>query len=329
MRHFSSDPPWCNGSTLDFGSNGSGSNPGGGADYPRRTRRAQSGRATSDARSHPALVAAGQGGSGGRSAGLPSDPGSPSLWSARRSELLTSPPEPREVAFAGGMSCAPRVIRSDLEPAIAVRPTDLGAVTAVIVLAAGAGTRMKSSQPKVLHELAGKPMLWHALHSAAGLSPTRLVAVLGHGRDEVGEFLAGVGRPARGHHRRPGRAVGHRTCLRLRVGRHRRPHRHGAGHLRRRAAAADLHPARAGRRARRQRQCRDHPDRESRRPDRLRPDHPRAMPAMWSASSSRRTPTPSNAPSARSTPGSTPSTAPCSPTHSAGCPTPTPPASGT
>ena len=63
-------------------------------------------------------------------------------------------------------------------------------VTAVIVLAAGAGTRMKSTKPKVLHELAGKPMLWHALHSAAGLSPTRLVAVLGHGRGEVGEFLA-------------------------------------------------------------------------------------------------------------------------------------------
>lgn len=63
-------------------------------------------------------------------------------------------------------------------------------MTAVIVLAAGAGTRMKSSIPKVLHELAGKPMLWHALQSAAGLSPTRLVAVLGHGRVEVSEFLA-------------------------------------------------------------------------------------------------------------------------------------------
>jgi bifunctional UDP-N-acetylglucosamine pyrophosphorylase/glucosamine-1-phosphate N-acetyltransferase len=60
----------------------------------------------------------------------------------------------------------------------------------VIVLAAGAGTRMKSDRPKVLHELAGKPMLWHALRSAAGLAPERLVAVLGHGRDQVGKFLA-------------------------------------------------------------------------------------------------------------------------------------------
>ena len=72
-------------------------------------------------------------------------------------------------------------------PSVPQAPAD---VAAVIVLAAGAGTRMKSGRPKVLHELAGKPMLWHALHSAAGLSPTRLVAVLGHGRKEVDEFLA-------------------------------------------------------------------------------------------------------------------------------------------
>ena len=63
-------------------------------------------------------------------------------------------------------------------------------ISAVIVLAAGAGTRMKSDRPKVLHELAGKPMLWHALRSAAGLAPQQLVAVLGHGRDRVGQFLA-------------------------------------------------------------------------------------------------------------------------------------------
>ncbi|MGS0687524.1 bifunctional UDP-N-acetylglucosamine diphosphorylase/glucosamine-1-phosphate N-acetyltransferase GlmU [Nakamurella sp. GG22] len=62
-------------------------------------------------------------------------------------------------------------------------------ISAVIVLAAGAGTRMKSDRPKVLHELAGKPMLWHALRSAAGLGPERLVAVLGHGRERVGQFL--------------------------------------------------------------------------------------------------------------------------------------------
>lgn len=64
------------------------------------------------------------------------------------------------------------------------------AVSAVIVLAAGQGTRMKSSRPKVLHELAGKPLIWHAMATAAALRPGTLVAVLGHGREEVGGFLA-------------------------------------------------------------------------------------------------------------------------------------------
>ena len=115
-------------------------------------------------------------------------------------------------------------------------------IAAVIVLAAGAGTRMQSTKPKVLHELAGKPMLWHALQSAAGLAPEQLVAVLGHGRDQVGDFLSASDDLPPVAHRRPGPAAGHRPCLRLRVGRDREPHRHRAGHLRRRAAAADRHP---------------------------------------------------------------------------------------
>lgn len=68
-------------------------------------------------------------------------------------------------------------------------PTGSG-IAAVIVLAAGQGTRMKSARPKVLHELAGRPLIWHALSSAAALRPATLVAVLGHGREEVGGFLA-------------------------------------------------------------------------------------------------------------------------------------------
>ncbi len=58
--------------------------------------------------------------------------------------------------------------------------------TAVIVLAAGAGTRMRSKTPKVLHTLAGRSMLSHALHAAAGIEPTELVTVIGHDRDAVG-----------------------------------------------------------------------------------------------------------------------------------------------
>ena len=57
---------------------------------------------------------------------------------------------------------------------------------AVIVLAAGEGTRMRSRIPKVLHSLCGRSMLGHALAAAAGLGPQRLVVVVGHGRDQVG-----------------------------------------------------------------------------------------------------------------------------------------------
>lgn len=57
--------------------------------------------------------------------------------------------------------------------------------TAVVVLAAGAGTRMRSKTPKVLHPLAGRTMLAHALHAAADLGPDHLVTVVGHDRERV------------------------------------------------------------------------------------------------------------------------------------------------
>jgi len=56
---------------------------------------------------------------------------------------------------------------------------------AVVVLAAGQGTRMKSSTPKVLHRLAGLPLIQHVLESAAALQPQHLVAVVRHERDRV------------------------------------------------------------------------------------------------------------------------------------------------
>jgi bifunctional UDP-N-acetylglucosamine pyrophosphorylase/glucosamine-1-phosphate N-acetyltransferase len=68
-------------------------------------------------------------------------------------------------------------------------PAQATSIAAVIVLAAGQGTRMRSSKPKVLHELAGKPLIWHAMSCAAALQPATLVAVLGHGREDVGTFL--------------------------------------------------------------------------------------------------------------------------------------------
>ncbi|WP_127782160.1 bifunctional UDP-N-acetylglucosamine diphosphorylase/glucosamine-1-phosphate N-acetyltransferase GlmU [Rhodococcus sp. X156] len=63
---------------------------------------------------------------------------------------------------------------------------------AVVVLAAGAGTRMRSSLPKVLHQVGGRSLLAHSLHAAAGLSPRHLVAVVGHDRERVGAAVADV-----------------------------------------------------------------------------------------------------------------------------------------
>lgn len=60
---------------------------------------------------------------------------------------------------------------------------------AVIVLAAGEGTRMRSGRPKVLHELAGRSLIGHAVTAAAQLRPEHLVVVLGHGRDRIAEHL--------------------------------------------------------------------------------------------------------------------------------------------
>lgn len=67
--------------------------------------------------------------------------------------------------------------------------TDLAPVSAVVVLAAGAGTRMKSKKSKVLHEVAGKALLSHAVSAAAALVPEHLVVVVGHQREQVEEHL--------------------------------------------------------------------------------------------------------------------------------------------
>jgi bifunctional UDP-N-acetylglucosamine pyrophosphorylase / glucosamine-1-phosphate N-acetyltransferase len=59
----------------------------------------------------------------------------------------------------------------------------------VIVLAAGGGTRMKSKTMKVLHPIAGRSMIGHVLRATAALEPARVVAVVGHQRDQVGPHI--------------------------------------------------------------------------------------------------------------------------------------------
>ena len=56
---------------------------------------------------------------------------------------------------------------------------------AVVILAAGKGTRMRSTRAKVLHPIGNAPMLHHVLRVAASLAPERLAVVVGHGGDEV------------------------------------------------------------------------------------------------------------------------------------------------
>jgi len=57
--------------------------------------------------------------------------------------------------------------------------------TALVILAAGMGTRMNSDIPKVLHQIGGAPMLVHAMQSGASLEPSRIVVVAGHGAEAV------------------------------------------------------------------------------------------------------------------------------------------------
>ena len=61
---------------------------------------------------------------------------------------------------------------------------------AVVVLAAGAGTRMKSALPKVLHPLANRPMVTHVLANAAALKPARIVGVIAPGAMDVARAFA-------------------------------------------------------------------------------------------------------------------------------------------
>jgi bifunctional UDP-N-acetylglucosamine pyrophosphorylase / glucosamine-1-phosphate N-acetyltransferase len=63
----------------------------------------------------------------------------------------------------------------------------------VVIMAAGKGTRMKSALPKVLHRLAGRPLLGHVLNAAAQVGADRTVVITGHGAEAVEAACAGSG----------------------------------------------------------------------------------------------------------------------------------------
>ncbi|MEO7146823.1 MAG: NTP transferase domain-containing protein, partial [Terrimesophilobacter sp.] len=63
---------------------------------------------------------------------------------------------------------------------------------AIVVLAAGEGTRMKSATPKILHSLAGIPLVGHVLATASALEPAHVIAVVRYARDAVAAVISGV-----------------------------------------------------------------------------------------------------------------------------------------
>ena len=89
------------------------------------------------------------------------------------------------------------------------------AVAAVVVLAAGQGTRMRSATPKVLHELGGRSMLGHVLAAAAPLGAAHTLVVVGAGRDAVAEHLARIAPHARAVVQEEQRGSGHAAALAL------------------------------------------------------------------------------------------------------------------
>ncbi|PTM97901.1 UDP-N-acetylglucosamine pyrophosphorylase /glucosamine-1-phosphate N-acetyltransferase [Streptomyces sp. VMFN-G11Ma] len=86
----------------------------------------------------------------------------------------------------GILRMSPPVQKPKGNPVSAIRPA------AVVVLAAGEGTRMKSATPKVLHELCGRSLVGHVLSAARELDPENLVVVVGHAREKVGAHLAEI-----------------------------------------------------------------------------------------------------------------------------------------
>ncbi len=96
--------------------------------------------------------------------------------------------------------------QTDLRPEAAFRMSRPG--KAAVILAAGQGTRMRSARPKVLHEVAGRPMIGHLLAMLDGLAFDRAVVVVGKGMDAVAAAVA----PARTAVQDPPQGTGDAVC---------------------------------------------------------------------------------------------------------------------
>ncbi|MEV6754712.1 bifunctional UDP-N-acetylglucosamine diphosphorylase/glucosamine-1-phosphate N-acetyltransferase GlmU [Streptomyces sp. NPDC051214] len=86
---------------------------------------------------------------------------------------------------------------------------------AVVVLAAGEGTRMKSATPKVLHEICGRSLIGHVLEAAYALSPERLVTVVGFAREQVIAHLGSIAPDVRTAYQSEQKGTGHAVRIGL------------------------------------------------------------------------------------------------------------------
>src|SRR5690348_10109817 len=79
-------------------------------------------------------------------------------------------------------------------PKAKAHPSERTLRIAVVIMAAGKGTRLKSKHPKVLHEVGGKPLLAHVIAAAIQVvAPADVFAVIGHEADRVRQAVAHTG----------------------------------------------------------------------------------------------------------------------------------------
>ena len=87
--------------------------------------------------------------------------------------------------------------------------------TALIILAAGQGTRMNSDLPKVLHRVAGAPLLVHAMIAGASVAPERIIVVTGHGAEAVAAAARAQDEAVEIAHQAEQRGTGHAVAQAL------------------------------------------------------------------------------------------------------------------
>src|SRR4051794_2281027 len=117
--------------------------------------------------------------------------GSPPAFGAGKSRFESESPSRAKTSPGQARGPGARRSVSTQQPTVPSVPTADG-VAAVVVLAAGQGTRMRSARPKVLHELGGRSMLGHVLAACAPLVAGRTVVVVGAGRAMVEDHLGRI-----------------------------------------------------------------------------------------------------------------------------------------